>query len=269
MATGGFRTAAAGNGCQSSGSSAGRSGRSGQAGGSGNHSSTGTGSQNPGRYAGAGDISAGFTGNWQVTDNGTTARSSVGRGNSGNGDADSQVSGQRGSSAYPNASGSSGSKQSVPVGSPPAVIPPGQTSGPGQNPTPPSAAAEPTNLIVANIPEGVAGLPFAPIILPVRAGRPAAAGPSLPNGSVPGTLGGPSSPGVPLPDINRRWFRFPENLNDGISRESLEAADEEKFPLGLLGFGAVFFLGQALIDRRDLKLSRAPEHQGEDSVEFE
>jgi hypothetical protein len=57
-------------------------------------------------------------------------------------------------------------------------------------------------------------------------------------------------------------------LGTGWAGESLQAATRLKVPIALLLAVGLFFLVQSLIDRRDPKVSRAPEHPRDDSVEF-
>jgi hypothetical protein len=133
--------------------------------------------------------------------------------------------------------------------------------------TPPPATPGATIVLVASIPESVAGRPQTSFTLPLR---PAV--PELPAGPAPAGPG-PSpdlAPGLLLPDIGRRFFRVPGNLlHEGWEGASLNTATKLKFPIAFLAVAAVFFLIQGLVDRRDPKLSAAPEHQDEDSVEFE
>ncbi len=50
---------------------------------------------------------------------------------------------------------------------------------------------------------------------------------------------------------------------------SLKATAKQKLPIALLLAVGIFMLIQSLVDRRDPKVWRAPEHQQEDSVSFE
>ena len=98
-------------------------------------------------------------------------------------------------------------------------------------------------------------LPFSPLAF-----APAAAGP------------GPTplrSPGLPLPSIGLNPFHLPFGLPRGWADDTFAESAKLKVPLALLAAMAVFVLAQSLIDRRDPKLSRAPERQGEDSVGFQ
>ena len=101
-------------------------------------------------------------------------------------------------------------------------------------------------------PERLFGINLSPLA-PVATGSP---GPST------------SSPGPALvlpPDP----FHLPFFLPRGWEGDTLQAATKLKVPLALLAAMAVFALVQALVDRRDPKLSEAPERPGEDSVGFE
>ena len=139
-------------------------------------------------------------------------------------------------------------------------------AGTGSNP--PSPVPPIALLLVASLPESVSGRPDSSFVVPV----PAAAA-LLPARPAPAAGPGPNrrtEPDSLLPDIARSFFQVPGNLlHDGWAGQSLKAATKLKFPIAFLAVAAVFFLIQALIDRRDPKLSRAPERQGEDSVEFE
>lgn len=147
------------------------------------------------------------------------------------------------------------------------------SSGPGEkNQSTPSVSAPttpaPVNLLlVASVPATVDNPPQSSFVLPLRSAapvlpaRPAPAGPAPTPGLEPAPV---------LPDIGRRFFSLPGNiLHDGWANQSLKAATRQKFPIAFLAVAAVFFLIQTLVDRRDPKLSDAPEHQGEDSLEFE
>ena len=57
-------------------------------------------------------------------------------------------------------------------------------------------------------------------------------------------------------------------LNGSFSGSSFEAARKMKLPIALLIGGALFMLIQGLVDRRDPKVSLAPEHAQEDSLDF-
>ena len=99
-------------------------------------------------------------------------------------------------------------------------------------------------------------------LIPFSPGVPI--GPS-PKGGLP--LGLLNGPGFPLP--GRDLFHFPFSiLNQGWAGQSLQAASKLKVPISLLAAAAVFLLIQALVDRRDPKVVRAPEHPGEDTVSF-
>lgn len=54
----------------------------------------------------------------------------------------------------------------------------------------------------------------------------------------------------------------------GWSGISLKAATHLEIPIAFALLVALFVLGQALIDRRDPKLSRAPERGDDDTAEF-
>jgi hypothetical protein len=110
--------------------------------------------------------------------------------------------------------------------------------------------------------------------------RPLAAlpflGPFFPLAPVPGGSrhggGGPlgilNGPGVAFPGRDLFHFRL-SMLSDGWAGHSLQTATRFKLPISLLGAAVIFFLVQALIDRRDPKFSGAPERPHEDSVGFQ
>jgi hypothetical protein len=110
--------------------------------------------------------------------------------------------------------------------------------------------------------------------------RPLAAlpvlGPFFPLAPVPGGPrhggGGPlgilNGPGVAFPGRDLFHFRL-SMLSDGWAGHSLQTATRFKLPISLLGAAVIFFLVQALIDRRDPKFSGAPERPHEDSVGFQ
>lgn len=64
-------------------------------------------------------------------------------------------------------------------------------------------------------------------------------------------------------------FRLPFSFQRGWAGETIQDSAKLKVPLTLLAAMALFVLVQSLIDRRDPKVSQAPERQGEDSVGFE
>lgn len=104
-------------------------------------------------------------------------------------------------------------------------------------------------------PERLFGMNVSPLapVAPVASGRP---GPSS-------TSAGPAMVMPPNP------FRLPFFLPRGWEGDTVQAATKLKVPLALLAAMVVFALVQALVDRRDPKLSEAPERPGEDSVGFE
>lgn len=70
--------------------------------------------------------------------------------------------------------------------------------------------------------------------------------------------------------VGRDIFRVPYSiLPRGWAGDSLKQAGKLKLPLGFLGAVAIFVLIQALIDRRDPKLSDAPERHADDTVGFD
>jgi hypothetical protein len=62
---------------------------------------------------------------------------------------------------------------------------------------------------------------------------------------------------------------LPVNPGDSWKGLSLRAATNLKVPILFGVVVALFVLGQALIDRRDPKMSRAPERNDEDTVGFQ
>jgi hypothetical protein len=88
-----------------------------------------------------------------------------------------------------------------------------------------------------------------------------------------GVLGGVAlTPGglLPFPLNEHEFARLPGFfLHGGWADESLRATSKLRLPLSFLFAATIFILVQALIDRRDPKVVRAPEHQTDDSVGFE
>ncbi len=178
-----------------------------------------------------------------------------------------------------NRSGSgSGSNRSVTGASPSALTTaqqkaltagrPKKTSGSGSNPSAPAPATR--LLLVAHIPDTVAVRPEASFTLPLLAAPSAPLGSCSPRAHPGRAPLAPGGAGLTLPNIGRRLWKMPGDLlNGGWAGQSVKAADKLKFPIGFLAVAAGFLLFQAFIDRRDPKLHDAPEHQGEDSVEFE
>lgn len=123
-----------------------------------------------------------------------------------------------------------------------------------QTPTSPPTPTTPVQKIARQVrPERSAVLHLNPL-----ASAPAAAGP----GSAPAAV-------TPLQSLGLDPFRLPYMLPRNWTNDAVTETKKLKVPLALLAAMAVFALVQTLIDRRDPKVSEAPERQGEDSVGFE
>lgn len=112
---------------------------------------------------------------------------------------------------------------------------------------------------------------------PPRPGPARTAAPTLVTAAAlpgPGRLLGPigaalAGPGGTFPLAGHELSRLPGFvLHGGWAQDSLQATARLRLPLGFLLAAAVFVLVQGLIDRRDPKVVRAPEHQSDDSVGF-
>lgn len=91
----------------------------------------------------------------------------------------------------------------------------------------------------------------------------------------------PSAPAVKAPPVRASVVRpAPETFPGAFGEPmvlargawqglSLQAATDLKVPIGMLVGVALFLLGQALIDRRDPKVSGAPERGTDDTIGFE
>jgi hypothetical protein len=104
-----------------------------------------------------------------------------------------------------------------------------------------------------------------PVLGPFFPLAPVPGGPTHGGGGPLGILNGP---GVAFPGRDLFHFRL-SMLSDGWAGHSLQTATRFKLPISLLGAAVIFFLVQALIDRRDPKVSGAPERPHEDSVGFQ
>lgn len=144
----------------------------------------------------------------------------------------------------------------------PARTTPAPKSNRARPASPRSSGRNPASTVVvpangATRPERLPLLPFGPFAF-----VPAAAG--------PGPASAPAAIlGSPLPLVGLQPFHLPFGIPRGWAGETVSESARLKVPLALLAAMAVFVLVQSLIDRRDPKLSRAPEHSGEDSVGFE
>jgi hypothetical protein len=57
-------------------------------------------------------------------------------------------------------------------------------------------------------------------------------------------------------------------LNGAVPGTSVRVAGKLRLPIALMVGGALFMLIQSLVDRRDPKVTHAPEHPQDDSLDF-
>ena len=187
----------------------------------------------------------------------------------------------------PTGKGSDGSVGHAPAPVPPATVPAPPTTGvpasapqatvpPATRVSTPSAARvtiPPTTVQVK--PAVVTAVPVPPVLLE-PAPRPVTPVPARPAGSsvkgAPAVKAPPTPPPVvrPAPETFPGAFGEPMVLARGAWQGlSLRAATDLKIPIGMLVGVALFLLVQALIDRRDPKVSAAPERGTDDTIGFE
>lgn len=146
------------------------------------------------------------------------------------------------------------------------------TSGPPATPAVTTHVTTGTTTPVTSPPTTVGVEPAVMTAVPVQ--PVVAAPPPRPVTSVPAR---PAAPGVkavpavrPAPVIYPGAFGEPMVLARGAWKGlSLRAATDLKIPIVMLVGVALFLLGQALIDRRDPKVSAAPERGTDDTIGFE
>ncbi|HET6965000.1 MAG TPA: hypothetical protein VFH58_09545 [Acidimicrobiales bacterium] len=93
--------------------------------------------------------------------------------------------------------------------------------------------------------------------------------PLSPVAAVGGPLPGSALPLAPARKAGRELFRFGASvLPRTWAGDSLKESGKLKLPIALMAATALFMLVQALIDRRDPKVSDAPERPTDDSVGF-
>ena len=154
-----------------------------------------------------------------------------------------------------------GALQSTPAGAAPpagtsgrATAPPAGTSGRATTPQAgPSDLVRALGSIAIRVASGAA----------VDLSHPSAG----PGSGVAGTVVQAVVPGGWLPGASfyRRELSL---LNGSYPGASLQVARKLKLPIALLVGGALFLLVQGLVDRRDPKVSHAPEHAQDDSLGF-